>query len=201
MSPSLRLLELEDFSGDMPICMSCSSALDYLWSKYPGLVGLQSEPWWLLILLYSCCVLVGICERTSSNPHAVSSSGQHILLYMGIHSELQFSGFLGQNFVLSFSVCLSSPSTNTVPEPPLTFALFGQCSEQQDSTAFGRWLPKQLPLQPKWAAARVPGLPVLRPLHKIHTLPHCFMCLLLGTHTHSPFCLLTMHFTWTSWPY
>lgn len=54
-----------------------------------------------LILLYLCCVsvvsaIVDACEQTSSRPHAVSSSGQHVLLYVAIHSALQFSGFLGQ---------------------------------------------------------------------------------------------------------
>lgn len=103
-----------------------------------------------------------------------------MLLYMCIHSTLQLSGFLGQNFALSFSVCLSFPSTNRTPELTLTFALFGQCSKQQGSRKFGRWLAKQLPLQPKWAATRLSSLPALHPLHKIHILPHCFTCLLTG---------------------
>jgi len=127
-----------------------------------------------------CGLSVLVFEHTNFGPHAVSSSGQHVLLYVGIHSAPQCSVFLGQNFVLSFSVCLSSPSINTTPELPPTFSLFGQCSEQQGSKTFSRWLAQKLPLQSKWAAARLPSLPALHPLHKIHILPHCFTSLLSG---------------------
>lgn len=175
MPPCFRLLDLGVSSREAPICMPCSSALDYLWIKHSWFVELWSESWWFLILLYLCCVFVDVGDQTSSSPRAVSSSVQHVLLCVGIHPTLQVSGFLGQSLVLSFSVSLSCPAQTQHQNCHSHLGFFEQCSDQQDIT-FGRWLPKQLPLQPKQADARLPGLPALHPLHKIHTLPHCFMC-------------------------
>lgn len=127
-----------------------------------------------------------------------------MLPHVDIHSALQFSSLLGQNFVLSFSVCPSSSSTSTTLELPLTFALLGNIVSSKTAQHLSDGCPSNYlyNLRGQLLGSQVSQLCVLC---ITYNLPHCFACLLSGfkeqlctwhthTHTHSPVCLLTMYF-------